>query len=413
MHSPLDLARPDAAPLARARFAAQSPSLSGLVVALAVATMLLSMPFLNPDPVSGGEDVGYGKLTVGGRGGSIVRVRNNNDSGPGSLRAALERSGRRIVRFDVGGLISLRSPIKIKDPYVTIAGETAPRPVVIRKEALLVRTHDVIIRHIRLRPGDQTSAPSETDALTLNGSQDPVYNVLVNHVSMVWGPDIGGLAVLGDVRRVTVQYSIMGEGLYLSRHPEGTRAHGGHSHAANITQLDRGTPAPARITFWRNLFTTSDTRVPRFQGARCADVVNNVIYNWGHHSASGNPRSLNLVANWYRRGPRTQSTDVYSTQTSSVAPRLFSDSVYESGNRADGFNRTRGGPRHVYASSARCGGLSVTPGTPASGYHAVLPSAGAMLPWRDEKDRRIIRNVAERQGKYFNGVDYPAPNPYY
>jgi pectate lyase len=375
--------------------------------------MLLPMPVLNPDRVAGAEDVGYGRLTAGGRGGSIVRVRNNNDSGPGSLRAALERSGRRTVRFDVGGVISLRSPIKIKDPYITIAGETAPRPIVIRNEALLVRTHDVIIRHIRLRPGDRTTEPSETDALTLNGSQDPVYNVLVNHVSMVWGPDIGGLAVLGDVRRVTIQYSIMGEGLYLSRHPEGTRAHGGHSHAANITQLDRSSPPPRRITFFRNLFTTSDTRVPRFQGAQCVDVVNNAIYNWGQHSASGNPRSLNLVANWYRRGPRTESNDVYSTQTSSVAPRLFSDSVYEAGNRADNFNRTRGGPYHVYTSSAVCGGLSVTPRTPSSGYHAVLSSAGAMLPWRDEKDRRIIRNVVERQGKYFNGVDYREPNPYY
>jgi hypothetical protein len=276
-----------------------------------------------------------------------------------------------------------------------------------------VRTHDVIIRHIRLRPGDRGSSPDEIDALTLNGSQDPVYNVVVNHVSMVWGPDIGGLAVLGDVRRVTIQNSIMGEGLYLSRHPEGTWADGGHSHAANITQLSRSSPPPARITFWRNLFTTSATRIPRFQGASCVDVVNNVIFNWGEHSAHGNPRSLNLVANWYRRGPRTTSTDVYSTQTSSVAPSLFSRAVYESGNRADGFDRTRGGPGRVYAASVRCGGLSVTRGTPSSGYRAVLSSAGAMLPWRDEKDRRIIRNVVERQGKFFNGIYRPAPNPYY
>jgi pectate lyase len=413
VNSPLDASNPDIVPPAGERSATRRPWRRAVLVALAAATLVLPAPFNDPDPVAAADGVGYGRLTAGGRGGTIVRVTNRNDSGPGSLRAALERSGRRIIRFSVGGVIRLRSPIKIKDPFVTIAGETAPRPVVLKNEALLVRTHDVIIRNVRLRPGDSTSSPSETDALTLNGAQDPVYNVLVDHVSMVWGPDIGGLAVLGDVRRVTIQYSIMGEGLYLSRHPEGTRGHGGHSHAANITQLDRSTPAPQRITFWRNLFTTSDTRVPRFQGARCMDVVNNVIYNWGHHSVQGNPRSLNLVANWFRRGPRAQSTDLYSTQTSSVAPSLFSDAVYMSRNRADGFMRSRSGPGRVYASSARCDGLSVTPRTPSNGYHAVLSEAGAMLPWRDEKDRRIIRNVRQRIGKYFNGIDYPEPNPYY
>ena len=159
-----------------------------VLVVLAAATLALPASFQNPDPVAGADEVGYGRLTVGGRGGTIVRVRNRNDSGPGSLRAALERSGRRIVRFDVGGVFTLRSEIKIKDPFITIAGETAPRPVVIRREGLLVRTHDVIIRQIRLRPGDTGGTPSETDALTLNGNQAPVYNVVVSHVSMVWGP---------------------------------------------------------------------------------------------------------------------------------------------------------------------------------------------------------------------------------
>jgi hypothetical protein len=84
-----------------------------------------------------------------------------------------------------------------------------------------------------------------------------------------------------------------------------------------------------------------------------------------------------------------------------------------SGNHVDGFTRSRGGPKRVYASSARCGGLSVSAGTPAGAYDAVRSSAGATLPWRDEKDRRIMRSVGERQGKYFNGVDFPEPNPYY
>jgi hypothetical protein len=108
-----------------------------------------------------------------------------------------------------------------------------------------------------------------------------------------------------------------------------------------------------------------------------------------------------------------ESTNLYSTQTSSVAPNLFSDAVYMSANRADGFTGSRGGPRRVYASSPRCGGLSVTVRSQSAAHDAVRSSAGATLPWRDQKDRRIMQNVVERRGKYFNGVDFPAPNPYY
>jgi pectate lyase len=138
-------------------------------------------------------------------------VSNLSDSGPGSLRAALEASGARIVVFDVAGTITLTGDLRISDPYVTVAGETAPSPgIVLRNGALKVTTHDVILRQIRLRPGDLVDTPADVDALTLNGMNDPVFNVVVDHVSMVWGPDIGGLAVLGNVHDVTVSNSIMG-----------------------------------------------------------------------------------------------------------------------------------------------------------------------------------------------------------
>ena len=167
------------------------------------------------------------------------------DDGPGSLRAALEASGPRIVVFRVGGTITLRSTINVNDPYVTVAGETAPAPgISVRNGGLFVATSEVILRHIRLRPGDQVDDPSDVDALTINGANRPVANVVVDHVTMIWGPDIGGLAVLGDVRNLTVQNSIMGEGLYLSAHGEATAGEGGHSHAANITQLEPNLPAP-------------------------------------------------------------------------------------------------------------------------------------------------------------------------
>ena len=370
-----------------------------------------------PEPPQGPVDtavVGYGAGTKGGAGGRQMAVTTLADDGPGSLRAALEASGPRIVVFKVAGTITLRGSINVNDPYVTVAGETAPAPgISVRNGRIFVATSEVILRHIRLRPGDQVDEPSDVDALTINGASRPVANVVVDHVTMIWGPDIGGLAVLGDVRNLTVQNSIMGEGLYLSAHGEGTAGEGGHSHAANITQLEPNLPAPRNITFWRDLFTTANTRVPRFQGAECVDVVNNVIYNWGEDAAHGNPRSLNLVNNWYRSGPLTDGQLFWEEQTSDVSPREFGGSVYMSGNVADGIKGGREDAGDVYAASPRCGGLSVAPGDPSGAYAAVLDGAGATAPVRDEVDRRIIGNVINRTGHYFNGAGKPGPNPYW
>jgi pectate lyase len=360
------------------------------------------------------KTVGYGRRAVGGAGGTRRVVRNLRDSGPGSLRAALEGRGRRVVLFRVGGTIRLSSPIRIKYPYITVRGGTAPSPgITVRGDGISVVTHDVILHHLRLRPGDRTENPSETDALTINGAGKPVYNVVVDHLSMVWGPDIGGLAILGDVSHVTIQNSIMGEGLYLSAHPEGTRAHGGHSTAANVTPMQSGGAAPRNLTFWHNLFTTSDERMPRLQAARCVDVVNNVMFNWGTKAAAGNPRSLNLVGNWFRRGPRTERREIWHSQTSGVAPTLFRDSIYQAGNAADGFAFRRGGAPRVFAATARCGGLSVRRQPASEARAAVMAGAGAVLPVRDSVDRRVIANVRNRVGRYFNGAGYPAPNPYW
>jgi hypothetical protein len=365
-------------------------------------------------PPSGGAVVGYGAGTVGGAGGRQLAVTTLADSGPGSLRAALEASGKRVVVFRVAGTIRLRSTISVTDPYLTVAGETAPAPgITVRDGGLLVRASEVILRHLRLRPGDQVDSPDDVDALTINGANGGVANVVVDHVTMLWGPDIGGLAVLGDVRNLTVQHSIMGEGLYLSAHSEGTAAEEGHSHAANVTQLDGGLAAPQRLTFWRNLFTTANTRIPRFQGAACVDVVNNVIYNWGRDAAHGNPRSLNLVNNWFRAGPETESHLFWAVQTSDVSPRAFSDAVYLAGNVADGFSGRRDDEPGVYAGSPRCGGLSAPAADAAAAYAAVLDGVGAIAPVRDAVDRRVIDNVRTRSGRFFNGAGYPAPNPYW
>jgi pectate lyase len=285
--------------------------------------------------------------------------------------------------------------------------------VAVRGGGIIVTTHDVILRHLRLRPGDDVPQPSDTDALTINGLSGEAYNVVVDHVTMLWGPDIGGLAILGNVHDVTVQYSIMGEGLYLSRHPEAVTSQDGHSMGASVFQLDAGVQWPRRVTFHHNLFTTSDQRMPVVQGAECVDLVNNVIYNWGNKGLHGNPRSMNVVNNWFRSGPETTTKLVYQWQHHSANPNPYPNSVYLAGNTADGFTAATEAPSGVLRGSAACGGLSVSGDTAQVAYNTVVAAAGATLPVRDVVDQRVITNLTTRGGSFFNGSGAGGTTPYW
>ncbi len=356
---------------------------------------------------------GYGAGTKGGTAGQVIAVTNLNDSGAGSLRAAVDASGPRTVVFRVGGTINLGGDLRVDDPFLTIDGSTAPGPVVVRGGMLVVTTHDVIVRQLRFRPGDQVGSPADVDAVSLIGLRGEVYNVVLDHLTMIWGPDIGGLSILGNVHDVTVQYSIMGEGLYHSAHPESGDTDG-HSMGTSVFQLDPGVAWPKRITFHHNLFTTSSNRMPVIQGAECVDLVNNVIYNWGFRGLTGNPRGMNVVNNWFRSGPDTTSEFVYQWQPHAGAnPNAYANSVYVAGNTADGFAHAVEAPSNVMRGSLACGGLSVAGQTSQAGYDTVISAAGATLPVRDGVDQRIIANVINRSGQLFNGAGYSGPNPYY
>ncbi len=365
-------------------------------------------------PVAFPGAVGYGSQTPGGRGGAVIFVTNLADAGPGSLRAALEATGPRTVIVQVSGLITLASAVRISSPYVTVAGQTAPGDgIVVRGESVRILTHDVVIRHMRFRTGDATTTgPANADGLTIHASAGPISNIILDHVDMTWGPDIGGLAVLGAVSNLTVQDSIMGEGLYLSRHPEGTTQNGGHAYATNVTPLVGGTGYAERLTFYRNLFTDAEKRMPAIKSADCVDLVNNVIYDWGTQSVAGNPRGLNVVNNWYRWGPVSSSRAMFKSQSVDADPVIYPDAVFMAGNYADGFvpSSLSGS---VYATSLRCGGLSVPADSPDAAWSAVIDGVGVTLPVRDEVDRRIIDEVLGRSGGYFNGDGQPAPNPYW
>jgi pectate lyase len=362
--------------------------------------------------------MGFGTNTPGGRGGRIIYVTNLNNSGYGSLRRALTASGPRLVLFRVSGTITLKEDIRITEPYLTIAGHTAPgEGVQVRGGHIRIETHDVIVRYLKVRSGDlQNSSTEESrDAITIN-NQALAYNIVIDHSTLIWGPDIGGLSFLNGTHDATVSYSIMGEGLYLSHHPEAKRSSDGHSMSMNITQLDSPVP-PRRITVHHNLLTTSADRNPRVIGGENIDIVNNVIYNWKNSSSQGNPRSLNLIKNIYVRGPMTsESSALFIWMPATEADGdLHLASVYESGNLAVGFRTQRKGPVEVYVDTLFAPYSISQEDPPEIAYDKVVRDAGAnlqvrertgeFLTIRDSVDQRIIENVLNRKGSFYNGVD--------
>ena len=158
------------------------------------------LPGLLPMPVSADEKLpafpgaeGFGAETPGGRGGKVIEVTNLSDSGPGSFRAACEAKEPRIVVFRTGGTVMLKSGIEITNPYITIAGQSAPgggiclrNDPVNRFTPITVSTHDVVIRYLRIRPGASTEKTGYLNAMeVLSGG----YNVVIDHCSLSWAVD--------------------------------------------------------------------------------------------------------------------------------------------------------------------------------------------------------------------------------
>ena len=162
---------------------------------------------------------GFGSQTIGGRGGKVYFVTNLNDSGSGSLRAALEASGPRIVVFRTGGTISLNSSLNISNPYITIAGQTAPGGgITIKGGDIRVSTHDVVMRYITSRRG--AGGNNHAGTLYANNSNN-VYNIVIDHCSFSWGVD-ETFSTWYRVYDFTLQNSIISEALNCSTNSKGT-----------------------------------------------------------------------------------------------------------------------------------------------------------------------------------------------
>jgi hypothetical protein len=351
---------------------------------------------------------GYGRYATGGRGGAVFEVTNLNDSGEGSLRAAIQATGPRTIIFRLSGTIHLKSSLKVSNGNLTIAGQTAPGDgICIASYPFRVEAANVIIRHIRFRMGDLTL--QDQDGLSINESE----RVIIDHCSISWGIDETSSCYSNT--DFTMQYCIISESFYNSIHPKGLHGYG-------------GIWGGSRASFHHNLLAHHTSRLPRFNGARyntswdeLVDHRNNVIYNWGFNSAyggepselDGNKARINMVKNYYKAGPATRTGEMqYRIVSPDPDPVAGYSYWYIDSNAVwgypDVFTNNWGLGVQGVTSAEKEGMRSdnpfpwepVTEQMPEQAYDTVLSSSGAILPGRDTLDKRIIWEVINDTALY-------------
>lgn len=362
--------------------------------------------------------VGWAAQTAGGRGGAIVRVTNLNASGPGSFRAAIEKKGPRIVVFEVGGVIDLgRTTLAIEEPFITIAGQTAPSPgVTIIRGGIDIKTHDVIVRHLRIHTGVDGQAYRsgwEADAMSTVGAR----NVIVDHCTMIWGVDenlsASGPRFTGSTpeewrrgtsHNITFSYNLLAEGLRYASHPKGEHSKGSLIH-------DNATG----ILIYRNLYASNQERNPLLKGGVHAAVVNNFIYNPGARAVHYNLQALEWGEQPYQLGELSAVGNVLRGGVDTREDMAFlmiggagdlryhgrdNIAVDHSGRTLPQLGRYTTAPARIIEAARPVvwpQDLAVLPAREVEKH--VLAFAGAR-PWdRDHQEIRITFDVAEGRGE--------------
>jgi len=374
---------------------------------------------------------GMGANSVGGRGGTVIKVTNLNDSGSGSFRAAVTASGPRIVVFEVSGYINLNSMIEIQNPYITIAGQTSPAGVCVTGYPVRIFTHDVVITHMRFRRGSHKGdAETEGESLYIGDA----YNVIIDHCSISWGTDeclqVG--SYWGDAYGVTISWTIVSEGL-LDAHPKG-------NHAMGLLVSDKFYKTnPPEVTVHHSYLAHHYDRSPQLKGDILVDYRNNVMYDWYHQQG---PRLLNgeidstlpranIVSNYAKRGPNTNDNGCAG---------FFSSDGGGSGNQKIFVQNNRGcgrptGSENEWAITQEWGSdflstswqkgtawnmaaeaqgdvISVTTTTMTEDYALeILETVGATAPVRDSVDARVVQEFKDGSGDILNDVSYPDDFP--
>lgn len=362
--------------------------------------------------------VGWGAMTPGGRGGKITRVTNLNADGPGSLLEAINAKGPRIVVFEVGGVIDMkRKEIQIREPFLTIAGQTAPSPgITLIRTGIDIRANDVIVRHIRVRTGvDGAAKRSGWDPDAINTVA--AHRVIVDHCTLTWaidenmsssGPRFKGKDIdewrANTSRDITFSYNLASEGLADASHPKGEHSKGSLVHD-NVTN----------ILFYRNIWAHNVERSPLFKGGVRGSVINNLIYDPGKRAMQYNLMALewgdnpyvngqmSAVGNVMRGGPSTEGQLPFLTLGGNGDLEYYAKdniAVDKYGAPLPMFGRygeTRAKLIEKSEPVAYPIGVPVIAARDVETH--VLATAGAR-PWdRDEHDIRVLFFIAEGRGK--------------
>ncbi|MCH8799795.1 MAG: pectate lyase [Chloroflexi bacterium] len=341
---------------------------------------------------------GFGRFAKGGRGGSVIHVTNLNDSGAGSLRACVTTSGPRTCVFDVGGTIALTSQLKVYNPYLTIAGQTAPGDGILVKGAtIIIKTNDVIMRHLRLRAGAGVVDPTSSSSLSVVGNE--ARNIIADHISASWHPDESA-EIWGSIQNVTYQWNIISEGLNCTGasptepcHGKGLLTGGGNTRYSIVKCL------LAHNNDRNGLIKDGDV-----------EFINNVIYNYRGDATVFVPERLKMridvVGNYYKPGPSSGTT------LPPVRPPVgfqFSNTsyIYVKGNLHP-VHRPNDDMSETAIFKKDAGGTLVTTRHPFPGVANetsaaqasidVLAGAGATVPKRDSVDLRIVSDVQNGTG---------------
>ncbi len=423
----------------RSSFQGTAPAWALLAVGLALLASAPARPAPGPPAFPGAE--GYGAASVGGRGGRVLEVTNLDDRGPGSLRAAIEARGPRSVVFRVAGYIDLESPLEIEHPFLTIAGQTAPgdgivlrakpgHPVGLRGVLGTRRfpaghqgevPHDLIIRHLRIRPGrsptdKKSGGPRPHNLLLFSG-----HDIVVDHVSSGWtnenlmtlvAPDNGS----PPVHDVSIQRSIFAESF--AGHPTGMNVQG---------QGDAAWQRIYRVSIHHNLFAHNSHRNPRTTSGG-TEVINNVAYNWKLRIGSSTRGSVvDWIGNYWKPGPMSRGELLLGHEARPGPGRPlhpWDPSIHIAGNVVEGqladpeadnwplyaLHYDGGAPlprRYRRAVPLTTPPHPVTLQSPAEAYRSVLADVGANArldargSWvavSDAVDSRVLREVAAGRG---------------
>lgn len=421
------------------------PRLTFIVLAAASLILGPSAPLRSATPGETAPELafpgaqGWAATTPGGRGGQILRVTTLAATGPGSFLAALNTKGPRVIVFEVGGVIDLgavtkpkKNTISIAEPFLTIAGQTAPSPgITFIRGGIAIDTHDVVIQHIRVRPGTAGHAKKigwEPDSIDTSSE---ARDVIVDHCSLTWSIDenlsASGKGFTGTTpdewrqntsHRVTFSNNIIAEGLSHATHASGEHSKGSLI-MENVTD----------VLIVGNLYANCSQRHPLAKGGTWVAVINNLMFNPGvqcvgyrlpdvlWHDRKFEIGKMDLIGNVMRAGADTRPGLPLLTLEGigDLAVHLEDNVVLAPDGKPGPLTGIAKGStaklREQSTAVRPPPHLKIIPA--AKVEESVLNSAGAR-PWdRDAIDQRIVRQTRDRTGRIIDSEaqvgGYPAP----